>query len=91
MAATRCPRRLPPHAGWPAQVAWPAPRCWGLFTWYRCLPRCVNLAHVDLEGLARLHDDAAARHAVNDDLERRIEAHVLDQLGARGLLLRGVP
>mmetsp|Transcript_65963 Transcript_65963/g.159128 ORF Transcript_65963/g.159128 Transcript_65963/m.159128 type:complete len:488 (-) Transcript_65963:580-2043(-) len=51
----------------------------------------VDLAHVYLEGFVRLHDDTAARHAVDDDLERRIEAHVLDQLGARGLLWQRVP
>jgi len=47
----------------------------------------IDLRDVDLEGLVLLHDDAAARHAVDDDLERRLEAHVAHV--ARLVRLRG--
>ena len=47
----------------------------------------VHLADVDVEGLARLHNDTVAALAVDHDLERLLEAHVAHE-GRRRLRVK---
>mmetsp|Transcript_9178 Transcript_9178/g.24034 ORF Transcript_9178/g.24034 Transcript_9178/m.24034 type:complete len:368 (-) Transcript_9178:539-1642(-) len=45
----------------------------------------IHLAHVHVERLARLHDDAVTRLGVDDDLERLVDAHVAHKRSRRHL------